>query len=66
VIEPFVAYMPGRVGAEERKRYLHDYRARLLDIENAPKLFFHPTGDYGPKERLRLGVIARSGAQRNV
>jgi NAD(P)H dehydrogenase (quinone) len=66
VIEPFVAYMPGRVGAEERKRYLHDYRARLLDIENAPKLFFHPAGDYGRNERLRPGVIARSGVQRNV
>lgn len=66
VIEPFVAYMPGRVCAEERKRYLRDYRARLLDIETAPKLFFHPVEDYGPNERLKRGVIAQSGVQRNV
>ena len=66
VIEPFVAYMPGRVGAEERKRYLDDYKARLLDIENAPRLFFHSGDDYGPNERLKPGVIARSGVQRNV
>ena len=66
VIEPFVAFMPGRVGAEERKRYLDDYKARLLDIENAPRLFFHSGDDYGPNERLKPGVIARSGVQRNV
>jgi NAD(P)H dehydrogenase (quinone) len=58
VIEPFIAYMPGR--------YLDDYRARLLDIEHAPRLFFHPAQDYGPNERLKPGVIARSGVQRNV
>jgi NAD(P)H dehydrogenase (quinone) len=66
VIEPFVAYMPGRVGADERQRYLGNYKARLLDIGNAPKLFFHPAGDYGPNERLKPGVTARSGVQRNV
>ena len=66
VIEPFVAYMPGRVGAEMRKSYLDDYKARLLKIENAPRLFFHPAEDYGPNERLKPGVIARSGVQRNV
>ena len=66
VIEPFIAYMPGRVGPEVRQRYLDDYRARLLDIEHAPRLFFHPAQDYGPNERLKPGVIARSGVQRNV
>jgi NAD(P)H dehydrogenase (quinone) len=66
VIEPFIAYMPGRVGPEVRQRYLDDYRARLLDIEHAPRLFFHPAEDYGPNERLKSGVIARSGVQRNV
>ena len=63
VIEPFIAYMPG---PEVRQRYLDDYRARLLDIEHAPRLFFHPAQDYGPNERLKPGVIARSGVQRNV
>jgi NAD(P)H dehydrogenase (quinone) len=66
VIEPFIAYMPGRVGPEVRQRYLDDFRARLLDIEHAPRLFFHPAQDYGPNERLKPGVIARSGVQRNV
>jgi NAD(P)H dehydrogenase (quinone) len=66
VIEPFIAYMPGRVGPEVRQRYLDDYRARLLDIEHAPRLFFHPAQDYDPNERLKPGVIARSGVQRNV
>lgn len=66
VIEPFIAYMPGRVGPEVRQRYLDDYRARLLDIEHAPRLFFHPAQDCGLNERLKPGVIARSGVQRNV
>jgi len=66
VIEPFIAYMPGRVGPEVRQRYLDDYRARLLDIEHASRLFCHPAQDYGPNERLKPGVIARSGVQRNV
>jgi NAD(P)H dehydrogenase (quinone) len=66
VIEPFIAYMPGRVGPEVRQRYLDDYRARLFDIVHAPRLFFHAAQDYGPNERLRPGVIARSGVQRNV
>ena len=66
VIEPFVAYMPGRVGQDGRKAYLEAYRRRLLDLESAPKLFFHPAEDYGPNERLKPGVVARSGMQRNV
>src|ERR1700722_13460622 len=66
VIEPFVAHMPGHVGPEVRQRYLDDYRTRLFDIAHAPRLFFHPAQDYGRNERLRPGVIARSGVQRNV
>ena len=66
VIEPFVAYMPGRVGQDGRKAYLEAYRRRLLDLESAPKLLFHPAEDYGPNERLKPGVVARSGMQRNV
>jgi NAD(P)H dehydrogenase (quinone) len=66
VIEPFVAYMPGRVGQDGREAYLEAYRRRLHDIESAPKLFFHPAEDYGPNERLKPGVIARSDVQRNV
>jgi hypothetical protein len=31
-----------------------------------PYLFFHPAEDYGPDERLKPGVQARSGVQGNV
>jgi len=66
VVEPYVAYMPGRVSAVERQSYLDGYRECLRGIEVAPRLFFHPAGDYGANERLKPGVIARSGVQRNV
>jgi NAD(P)H dehydrogenase (quinone) len=66
LLAPFVAYMPGRVGDAGRAQYLEDYRWRLLDLDTAPRLFFHPAEDYGPNERLEPGVIARSGVQRNV
>jgi NAD(P)H dehydrogenase (quinone) len=66
VLTPFIAYMPGRVGQDRREAYLEAYRQRVLGIDSAPKLFFHRAEDYGPNERLRPGVIARSGVQRNV
>jgi NAD(P)H dehydrogenase (quinone) len=66
VLPPFVAYMPGRVGQAGREAYLEAYRKRLLELDKTPKLFFHPAEDYGPNERLKAGVVARSGVQRNV
>jgi NAD(P)H dehydrogenase (quinone) len=66
VIDPFIAYMPGRIGLQAREEYLDAYRRRLIDIDAAPRLYFHPAEDYGPNERLRPGVVARSGVQRNV
>ncbi len=66
VLHPFVAFMPGRVGQEGREAYLAAYRKRLRDLDQAPRLFFHPAEDYGPDERLRPGVVARSGFQRNM
>lgn len=66
VLTPFVAYMPGRLSQAERDACLGEYRKRLLAIESTPKLFFHPAEDYGPNERLKHGVLARSGVQRNV
>lgn len=66
VLPPFVAYMPGRVGDDGRKAYLEAYRKRLEDIAGTPRLFFHPAEDYGKNERLKPGVLARSGVQRNV
>lgn len=66
VLPPFVAYMPGRVGEAGRKAYLGAYRKRLGEIDTTPRLFFHSAEDYGPNERLKPGVLARSGIQRNV
>jgi NAD(P)H dehydrogenase (quinone) len=66
VIEPFVAYMPGRVEPEVRKAYLEAYHRRLLAFDATPRLFFHPAEDYGPNERLKPGIVARSGVQRNL
>ena len=66
VLTPFVAYVPGRVGEAGREGYLEAYRKRLLELDKTPRLFFHPAEDYGPNERLKPGVLARSGVQRNV
>ena len=38
VIEPFVVYGPGRIGAAERETYLRDYVERLLTLDTAPIL----------------------------
>lgn len=66
VLPPFVAYMPGRVGEDGRKAYLEAYKKRLGELDTTPPLFFHPREDYGSNERLKPGVLARSGVQRNV
>jgi NAD(P)H dehydrogenase (quinone) len=66
VLAPFVSYMPGQIEPSERTACLEAFRLRLLALESTPKLFFHPAGDYGSNERLKPGVLARSGFQRNV
>ena len=66
VLPPYIAYMPGRIDALARKTQLEAYRERLLTIDRTPRLFFHPAEDYGLNERLKPGVLARSGVQRNV
>ncbi len=66
VLPPYVAYMPGRLTQAGREAALDGYRTRLLSLDTTPKLFFHPADDYGPNERLKPGVLARSGVQRNV
>lgn len=66
VLPPFVAYMPGRVGDDGRQAYLEAYGKRLAEIDDTPRLFFHPAEDYGKNERLKPGVLARSGVQRNT
>lgn len=66
VLHPFVAYMPGREDEATRARQLEAFSKRLQTVEQSPRLFFHSAEDYGPNERLKPGVLARSGQQRNV
>ena len=66
VLPPYVAYMPGREDDATRVLQLDAYAKRLEILDTTPHLFFHPAEDYGPNERLKPGVLARSGQQRNV
>lgn len=66
VLPPFVAYMPERLDEAGRHALLAGYGKHLLGLDTLPRLFFHPATDYGPNQRLKPGVLARSGVQRNV
>ncbi len=66
VLPSFFAYMPGRLDAGGRQAQLDAYVGRLRAIDTTPRLFFHPVEDYGPDERRKAGVLARSGVQRNI
>lgn len=63
VLTPHVAHMPGRISADEREAMLAQYRQRLEHIDAIPRLFFHPSEDYGPDERLLGHIEPRSGFQ---
>jgi len=65
VLPPYVAWMPGRVDAAARAAYLDGYRVRLATLDTIEPLFFHPWDDYDETQRLRPGVVARSGVQWN-
>ncbi|WP_322005131.1 NAD(P)H-dependent oxidoreductase [Paraburkholderia tropica] len=65
VLPPHVSWMPSRVSEDERKTYLESYATRLRQLESTQPLFFHPYADYGPDQRLKPGVVARSGFQWN-
>ncbi len=65
VLSPFVAHTPGKISAEDWQRALAEYSDRLRSLDSVPRLYFHPAEDYGPNERLRPGVKARSGFQHN-
>jgi NAD(P)H dehydrogenase (quinone) len=65
VLPPYIAWMPGRVSPGEREAYLEQYGKRLLTVEDIEPLFFHPAEDFGPDQRLKPGVMARSGFQWN-
>ena len=65
VLPPFVAWMPGRVDAAERAAYIMAYRERLAALDATEPLFFHPWDDYDESQRLKPGVVSRSGVQWN-
>jgi NAD(P)H dehydrogenase (quinone) len=65
VLPPFVAWMPGRVSADERAAYLTAYALRLDTLDSTEPLFFHPWDDYDETQRLKPGIVARSGVQWN-
>jgi NAD(P)H dehydrogenase (quinone) len=65
VLPPFAAWMPARAAASERQSYLDAYAERLRNLDSTEPLFFHPWGDYDDSQRLKPGVLARSGVQWN-
>ena len=65
VLPPYVAWMPGRVSPEERSAYLEGFAERLQNLDKTETLYFHSYADYGPDQRLKPGVLARSGFQWN-
>ena len=65
VLPPNVAWMPGAVSPQDRNTYLEEYGDRLRNLNEIEPLFFHPWEDYGPDQRLKSGVVARSGFQWN-
>ena len=65
VLPPFAAWMPARVSAEDRSAYLDAYAQRLETLDTCEPLFFHPWSDYDETQRLKPGVLARSGVQWN-
>jgi len=65
VLPPFAAWMPARVSSEERTRYLKTYAERLESLDACEPLYFHPWNDYDETQRLKPGVLAKSGVQWN-
>ena len=65
VLPPFVAWMPGRVDAGQRAAYLRAYADRLATLDATAPLFFHPWDDYDESQRLKPGIVAKSGVQWN-
>lgn len=65
VLPPYVAWMPARLSAQERAQHLDDYARHLGNLERLEPLYFHPWQDYDDTQRLKPGVIARSGVQWN-
>jgi len=65
VLPSFISHGIGLVDEAARVKILADYQSRLESLWSDDPLFFHPSSDYGPDQRLRAGVIARTGFQWN-
>lgn len=65
VYPPFAAWMPARVSAEDRGAYLAAYAQRLEQLDTTEPLYFHPWTDYDETQRLKPGIVAKSGVQWN-
>lgn len=63
VLAPNIVHMPGRISGTERETALQQYAFRLQNLNDQPTLFFHPSSDYGPDERLLAHVTPASGFQ---
>ncbi len=66
VVEPYFVFMPAKMSDSEREEALSGWRAKLHNIDNEPRLQFHADTDYGDNDRLKPGVIAKSGFQHNA
>lgn len=53
VLKPYVAHGVRWIDGPQRVAILANYRARLLQIESDPPLFFHKSADFGPDGRLK-------------
>lgn len=65
VLPPYAAWMPARVSEQERVDYLKGYSDHLLRLDRLEPLYFHAWEDYDETQRLKPGVIAKSGVQWN-
>ncbi|WPP01968.1 NAD(P)H-dependent oxidoreductase [Pseudomonas sp. HR96] len=65
VLPPFTAWMPASVTEHERQDYLTGYAEQLNCLDSLQPLYFHPWEDYDDSQRLKPGVIAKSGVQWN-
>ena len=65
VLPPFISHGIGLVEEPARGKLLAEYQARLERFWDDEPLFFHPLSDYGPDQRLKPGVVAKTGFQWN-
>jgi NAD(P)H dehydrogenase (quinone) len=63
VVSPYVVYMPGRMTDDERQQAITGWREMLHTIDEQDLLYFHPASDYDDTERLKPGVVPKSGFQ---